>query len=441
MHRSDKMSLHSYEEAIDWLFEVRRFGSKPGLKIIRYLLNKIGNPQNSFKSIHVTGTNGKGSTTVMTSSILIAAGYKVGMFTSPHLINFTERIQINNREITKEEVMKNISELKPIIEEMEKDPELRHPTFFEIITAIAFKHFSEMKVDFTVLEVGMGGELDATNVVKALVSIVTNVSLEHTSVLGETVQEIAEKKGGIIKKGGVLITATEDESVYEVLSNMCQDRDSLIFRVGRDITVEPVKTTNKGQLFNLKGFNGEYRNLTIPLMGKHQLTNAATATAAVEALSFHGIDTTEQDIQTGLQNIRWPGRLEIIARNPLVVLDGAKDIAASEAATKAMSDFTYDKLTLVVSISSDKKVTEMMENFSKVADRFIVTEHSVQMRASKPVRIAKEAEKHGIPYEIIPEVKEAVKHAIKTSNPSDMVLVIGSVFLVGEAREMWYLPN
>ena len=441
MHRSDKMSLQSYKEAIDWLYEVRRFGSKPGLKIIRYLLNKIGNPQNSFKSIHVTGTNGKGSTTAMTSSILIAAGYKIGMFTSPHLINFTERIQINNREITKEEVMKNISELKPIIAEMEKDLELRHPTFFEIITAIAFKHFSEMKVDFAVLEVGMGGELDATNVVKALVSVVTNVSLEHTAVLGDTVQEIAEKKGGIIKKDGVLITATEDESVYEVLSKMCQDRASLIFRVGRDITVEPVKTTNKGQLFNLKGFNGEYRNLTIPLMGKHQLTNAATATAAVEALSFHGINTTEQDIQTGLQNIRWPGRLEIIARTPLVVLDGAKDIAASEAATKAMSDFTYDKLTLVVSISSDKKVTEMIENFSKVADRFIVTEHSVQMRAAKTARIAQEAEKHGIPYEAIPDVKDAVKYAIETSNPSDMVLVIGSVFLVGEAREIWYPPN
>ena len=435
------MSLQSYDEAIEWLFEVRRFGSKPGLKIIRYLLEKIGNPHNSFKSLHVTGTNGKGSTTAMTSSILVTAGYKVGMFASPHLISFTERIQINNKEITQEEVMGHISELKPIIEEMEKDPELRHPTFFEIITTIAFKHFAEREVDFAVLEVGMGGELDATNVVKALVSVVTNVSLEHTAVLGDTVEEIARKKGGIIKKGGVLITATEDESVYEVLSNMCKARDSMIFRVGRDITVEPVKPTNQGQLFNLKGFNGEYRNLSIPLMGKHQLTNAATAAAAVEALSFYGIDTTEADIQVGLRNTRWPGRLETVATSPLVVLDGAKDIAASEAAAKAMSDFSYDKLTLVVSISSDKKVTEMMDNFSKVADRFIITAHSVQMRAAKPERIAREAEKHGVPYVVINDVKEAVKHAVDSSSSKDMVLVIGSVFLVGEAREIWYPPN
>ena len=435
------MSLQSYDEAIEWLFEVRRFGSKPGLKIIRYLLEKIGNPHNSFKSLHVTGTNGKGSTTAMTSSILVTAGYKVGMFTSPHLISFTERIQINNKEITQEEVMGHISELKPIIEEMEKDPELRHPTFFEIITTIAFKHFVEREVDFAVLEVGMGGELDATNVVKALVSVVTNVSLEHTAVLGDTVEEIARKKGGIIKKGGVLITATEDESVHEVLSNMCKARDSMIFRVGRDITVEPVKPTNQGQLFNLKGFNGEYRNLSIPLMGKHQLTNAATAAAAVEALSFYGIDTTEADIQVGLRNTRWAGRLETVATSPLVVLDGAKDIAASEAAAKAMSDFSYDKLTLVVSISSDKKVTEMMDNFSKVADRFIITAHSVQMRAAKPERIAREAEKHGVPYVVINDVKEAVKHAVDSSSSKDMVLVIGSVFLVGEAREIWYPPN
>jgi len=435
------MSLQSFEEAIDWLFEVRRFGSKPGLTIIRHLLEQIGSPQDMFKSIHVTGTNGKGSTTAMTSSILISAGYKVGMFTSPHLINFTERIQINNREITKEEIMKHISELKPIIEEMERDPELRHPTFFEIITAMAFKHFANSEVDFAVLEVGMGGELDATNVVKALVSVVTNVSLEHTSVLGKTVLEIAEKKGGIIKKNGVLITATEDDSIYELLSKMCKERGSMIFRIGNDITVEPVKTTSSSQLFNLKGFNGEYRNLTIPLMGKHQLKNAATAIAAVEALSFHGIDTTETDINTGLKRVIWPGRLEIIARNPLIVLDGAKDIAASEAAIKAMSDFSYDKLTLVVSISSDKKVAEMMAHFSKVADRFIITKHSVQMRAAKPSRIANESEKHGIPYKIILDVKEAVMYAIETSNPSDMVLVIGSVFLVGEAREIWYPPN
>ena len=244
------MSFKNYDDALDWLFQVRRFGSKLGLDYVRYLLEQLGNPHIHFKSIHVTGTNGKGSTTAMIASILRADGYRVGMFTSPHLISFTERIQVDGVQISPSDVMRLIEEMKPFIDDMDKNPDLRHPTFFEIITAMAFSYFAECSVDFAVLEVGMGGELDATNVVHALVSVVTNVSLEHTEVLGDTVLEIAEKKGGIIKSGGVLITATEDDSVYSLLSQMCRDRMSKIFRVGSDVKYEAIRSTIDGQSFN-----------------------------------------------------------------------------------------------------------------------------------------------------------------------------------------------
>ncbi len=185
-----------YREAVEWIFSIRRFGSKLGLEYVGHLLGLMGDPQDDFRSVHVTGTNGKGSTTAMVASILSEAGFKVGMFTSPHLSTFTERIQINGRQIPPEDVLKLVDKIRPLCEEMEADPGLRHPTFFEIVTAKAFQHFSEHQVDFAVLEVGMGGRLDATNVVKALASVITNVSLEHTEVLRDTVLEIAEKKAG-----------------------------------------------------------------------------------------------------------------------------------------------------------------------------------------------------------------------------------------------------
>ena len=242
-----------YREAIEWLFAVRRFGSKLGLEYVRHLLGRLGDPQDDFRSVHVTGTNGKGSTTNMVASILVEAGFRVGMFTSPHLSTFTERIQVNGRQIPVTDVLRFVGLIKPLCEEMETDPGLRHPTFFEIITAMAFKHFSEMGIDFAVLEVGMGGRLDATNVVKGLVSIITNVSLEHTEVLGDTVLKIAEKKAGIIKEGGVLVTATQDDEVYALFQGVCEAVGSKIFRVGADIKFERVSADLEGQRFRLEG--------------------------------------------------------------------------------------------------------------------------------------------------------------------------------------------
>lgn len=432
----------SYREAIEWLFAVRRFGSKLGLEYVGHLLGLISDPQDDFRSVHVTGTNGKGSTTKMVSSILSEAGFKVGMFTSPHLSTFTERIQVNGRHIPVADVLRLVNLIKPLCEEMEADPGLRHPTFFEIITAMAFKHFSEQGVDFAVLEVGMGGRLDATNVVKGLVSIITNVSLEHTEILGDTVLEIAEKKAGIIKEGGVLVTATQDDEVYALFEEICADVGSKIFRVGRDIKFERLSADYEGQRFRLEGIRDKYEELSLPLIGEHQLLNASAAVGAVEALGFHGVDVPREAIERGLGKVKWPGRMEVVQRNPLVVLDGAKDVEAMKAVKETLlSEFSSERLVAVVSISSDKKIPQMIRELSQAVDRYVVTTHGVMGRAADPSLIVGEAEKYGKPSEIVPDVKEAIGRAMELAGEDGMVIVVGSVFLVGEARELWFEPK
>lgn len=361
------------------------------------------------------------------------------MFTSPHLSSFNERIIISRRQIPSEDVIRIVGELKPLAEQMARDPNLRHPTFYEVVTALAFKYFEEQEVDFAVLEVGMGGKLDATNVVHALVSVITNVSLEHTEVLGKTVLEIADKKAGIIKKNGVLITATKDDDVFNLFSKICEQNNSNIFRVRKDIFFNKMESSLEGQKFNLEGLFNRFDELFIPLLGEHQLFNAASAIGAVEALKFHGIKILRESIDNGLRSVSWPGRLEIMQRRPLVVLDCAKDSEAARAVKEALLGyFSYERLIAVVSISSDKNIPEMIEHFAQVVDHFVITSHRVMGRAAEPSLIAKEVEKHSKPYEIVMGVKDAVKKAMEQASDSDMVIVLGSVFLVGEARELWF---
>jgi len=426
----------NYDEAIEWLFSIRRLGAERTLEPVYGLLKPLGDPYKSFKSIHVTGTNGKGSTSAMIASILRAAGYKVGLFTSPHLMEFTERIVVDGEQILRADVVRLLERIRPIVEELHKGPEPIRPLFFDIVTAMAFRYFEEADVDFAVLEVGMGGRLDATNVVQPLVSVITNVSLEHTEVLGNTVLEIAREKGGIIKPGGVLVTATQDNEVYALFKEICGKLGSRIFRVGKDITFRKGRSNIEGQSFIIKGLRESY-DLFTPLLGDHQLLNASAAVGAVEALSFSGVDIPPEAIARGLREVRWPGRLEVMQRRPLVVLDSAKDAEAMRALRDAVKGFRHGKFIIVVSISSDKNIPLMIGYLAEVADRFIVTTHSVMGRAAKPSVIVDEVAGRGKPCEVVAGVKEAVDRAISLAGEDDMVLVTGSVFLVGEARRRW----
>jgi dihydrofolate synthase/folylpolyglutamate synthase len=423
----------NYTEALDWLFNVRRFGPDRTLEPTRHVLRLLGDPQKSFKSIHVAGTNGKGSTSAFTASIMEAAGFKVGLFTSPHLERFTERIKVNGAEIPEADVVRLIEIIKPLFEEMLSQ---RMPLrFFDLVTVICFKYFQEQAVDFAVLETGLGGRLDATNVVDPLVSIITNIGYEHTNILGETLEEIAGEKAGIIKPGRPLVTAARNDAVFKVFKDKADRLGCKVVRVGYDTGYQKQGMSLDGQRFSLRSLRGEYRDLYTPLLGDHQILNAAAAVAAAESLSVYGIDVDENAIRKGIRDVYWPARLEVVRSRPLVVLDCAKDAEATEAVRLCVErDIPHGRLVAVVSMSTDKKIPAMMRNICAMADMVIATTHSVMERASDPNYLAELAAQNGIPSEVHPVAVEAFARSLEVAGPDDMVLVIGSVFLAGEAR-------
>ena len=423
----------NYSEALDWLFNVRRFGPDRTLEPTRHALSLLCDPHLAFKSIHVGGTNGKGSTSAMIASILGAAGYRVGLFTSPHLERFTERIRVGGEEIPEDDVVRLLGLIRPVFEEMlDQGMTLR---FFDVVTLLCFMYFQERRVDFAVLEVGLGGRLDATNVVDPLVSVITNIGLEHTEILGDTLELIAGEKAGIIKPGRPLVTAARDESVFRVFKARADELGCRVVRVGFDTGYEKLGSDLGGQRFSLRSLRGEYLGLSTPLLGDHQVVNAATAVAAVESLADYGFDVPEDAVRRGLREVHWPGRLEVLSTSPLVVVDGAKDAEAVEAVRRTVErDIPHGRVVAVVSISSDKRIPAMMRSISAVADHVIATSHGVMERAADPAHIARLAEENGVPSEALPVAGDAFARALEMAGPGDMVLVIGSVFLAGAAR-------
>jgi len=425
----------NYQKVIDYIYNLRRFGDmKLGLERIEFLLEKVGNPERKLKVVHVGGTNGKGSTVAMITSILQSAGFKVGMYTSPHLSSYTERIVVNNQKISEEDIIRLFTEFKPIIDEMIAKG--NQPTFPEVTTAMAFKHFFDRGVDYAVIEVGIGGRLDATNVVNPFVTVITNIGLEHTDILGNSIEEIAREKAGIIKEGVPLITATEEEKAFSVFKKICEEKNCEIFRVNKDAKYERKGFDLDGQKFDVNIFGEELKDLFIPLLGEYQVVNASTAVAAVKLLK-EKIDGGE--IREGLKNVKWPGRLEVVQKEPLVVLDCAKDpLAMRKLVDSVKKDFRYRKLTAVVSISKDKKIGLMIQRLAEVVDEFVFAKHKVQNRAVDIEILEKEAEKYSKSSITIEDVREAVRKTIDSSEKEDMVLVTGSIFTVAEAREIWF---
>jgi len=424
-----------YSGAIDWLFNMRRFGPVRTLFPMRELVERLDHPEVAFRSVHITGTNGKGSTSAFAASILRAQGYSVGLYTSPHLERFTERIVVDGVEIPEAEVARIASRLCPIVEEMAARGGER-PLFFDVVTAMAFVYFAERRVDVAVLEVGMGGRLDATNIVTPLVSAITNVSLEHTQVLGNTVLEIAGEKAGIVKPSVPLVTATPDDSVYSLLAETCRKLGSEITRVGTDVTYDGISSNLDGQRFTVKGLRGTY-TLSTTLLGPHQQRNAATAVAVAEVLAVRGMEVSSDAIVRGVREAKWPGRMEVVQREPLVVLDCAKDAEAARALAEAVRLLPHGRLIAVVSISADKNIRKMVGHLAKVADSFVVTSHSVMGRAADRRHIGAEIERQGKPWVEVERVGDAVERALAGAGKGDMVLVTGSVFAVGEARRRW----
>jgi len=429
-----------YQTALDYILSFADYERLPrsalvfDLRRIEVLLERLGSPQEAAKSIHVAGTKGKGSTAAMIASILTQAGYRTGLYTSPHLRSFTERIQVDTGPIAEGAFGRLVEVLKPEVEAVNHFGAFGELTTFELLTALAFTYFKERKVDYQVLETGLGGRLDATNVVKPEVCVITSISFDHTDVLGDTLTQIATEKAGIIKSGSVVVCSPQFPETMEVIEGICCERGTRLVRVGSEVTWHRKAFSPEGQSFELKGMTGEY-DLNIPLLGEHQLENAATAVATVEVLVELGAKVSPESIATGLGQVHWPGRLQILRREPWVIVDGAHNADSSRKLVETLKRyFDFERAVLILGVSSDKNIAGMAAELASLPDAVIVT-RSHHPRAVEPARLASEFSKRGIISEVAENVASAVELALNKAMPGDLICATGSLFIVAEVME------
>jgi dihydrofolate synthase / folylpolyglutamate synthase len=393
-----------------------------GLAAVSGLLARLGNPQNVYKTILIAGTNGKGSTAAMTASILRCAGYKTGLYTSPHLVDVRERIAVDGGKISR-------SDFRRIVGLVKK--EIKQPvTYFEVLTAAAFLYFQHRKIDIAVLEAGLGGRLDATNVCRPLVSVITNIGFDHTAYLGKTLTAIAGEKSGIIKQKGICITAAKQKKVLAVLERTCRHRRAGFYSSVKDMKIEKQKD---GNLF-YRGIYGDLNNLIIPLPGRHQWDNAALALAAIEIVGKKGMPVGPAAIRKGLAKTKWPARLEILLTNPLFVLDGAHNPAGIDSLCRALKkDFDYRKLILIFGVLSDKDYRGMLRKIAPLTGQIILTP-LMSTRAASLEDIYAYGRKLGAEVMLAANVTGAIKFAMELAGGNDMICATGSLYLAGEIK-------
>lgn len=402
------------------------------LKRMEDLLLRLGNPHLTAKTVHVAGTKGKGSTTAMTASVLTAARYHVGLYTSPHFHTIRERIRVDGVMITESEFADAVATVKPHAEEVNGTLSSGFLTTFEVLTAAAFIHFAACDVQYHVLEVGLGGRLDATNVVKPEVCVITSVSMDHTEVLGKTLEAIAQEKAGIIKQGCTVVSAGQEPCVDEVVRAVCDRNGAKLIRIGRDVRWQAKGFDYSGQDFNVTGRTGSY-DLRIPLLGAHQLENAACAIAALEVLQEKGAVISPAAIAKGMADTRWPGRMQVLGRNPWLICDGAHNADSARKLCEAIkSYFKFGKVVLVVGTSSDKDIEGIVRELTSLADRVVVT-RSNHPRSAPPEVLAREFARYGFAPIVANTATEAFEKALELADTSDLICVTGSLFLTGEA--------
>jgi dihydrofolate synthase/folylpolyglutamate synthase len=412
----------TYHDAIEYLFGLQKYGIKFGLSKTSNLMKSFGNPHHGQVYIHIAGTNGKGSVAALLETILINSGLKVGFYSSPHLVRFTERFRINKKEIKPDIVARLVEELRGVI-----DPR-QPPTFFEVTTAMALVYFAREKTDIAIMEVGMGGRLDATNIVRPIISVISNISLEHQFFLGRRLIDIAGEKAGIIKRGVDLVTAVTQPSVIKLFKDICAKKRAPFWRVG-----EHVRFRTNGKVLNYYGIEHVYKSLELGLMGRFQARNAALSLVVTELLMKKGYKISSQQIRDGLVHTTWPGRMHIVSRKPMIILDGAHNPSAiRELASTLARDFKYRRLILVLGIMADKDIEKMIKKITSMADYVIYTQPDYY-RSADPAVLMEVAKPLGKPGEIIRKISDAVNRAKEMAGSQDLILVCGSLFTVGEA--------
>jgi dihydrofolate synthase/folylpolyglutamate synthase len=431
----------NYKEAIQYLdsfTDYEKIGYKSreafDLKRMRRLAEVFDSPQESFPVIHIAGTKGKGSIAAFISNILKEAGFRTGLYTSPHLIDSRERIKIDGEMISKDEVAFYTGEIK---EKLDRENLSFSPTFFEIYTLLAFNYFRAKKIDYGVIEAGLGGRLDATNIIKPMVSVIAPISYDHTHILGDTLEKIAIEKSDIIKKGCTVVIAPQEKEAFSVIEKRCESLGVKLILAGRDIKVKEIYHDSEKEIFDIQGTSGDYKHCISHLIGQHQILNAACAIGAVESL--------ERPIRTGavrkpepgrfvsgIEKTENPGRCEIIARSPYIVLDGAQNRASAHALKETIKrNFDYKRLILILGISKAKDIQGVCEELAPLADTVILTKANIERREEPDAIAGFIKEKNLISTD---SVEEALRKARSLAKAQDMILVTGSFFVLGEVK-------
>lgn len=430
-----------YEQAVEYLDSLTKFGIKFGLERITALSHAFGNPHLALRVIHVGGTNGKGSTATFAASILQEAGYRVGLYLSPYVHDLRERIQINGRMIPKQDFADIISEIQPLADDMAAT-DMGAVTEFEVKTMAAYLYFARQQVDFAVMEVGMGGRFDATNIVEPLVAVITNVSLDHMERLGDTTEKIAREKAGIIKTGTVLVTAVEDEAAWRVILKRAHEVGAEVWRVmssqsnnsGSPSGDLQIRYLTKGERFSLRGGEIQVVGLRPGLAGQFQHANAATAVAAICAMTRYEVRVSESAVRSGVANAYIPGRLEVLQDNPKLVIDGAHNADAARILAAAIRDnFDYARLILVAGMLKTHSPEGFLTEIGPMASKIVATQ-SLWPLALPADDLAEEARKHCSDVRVVESVPEAVETALGMAEAGDLVLVTGSFYTIGEVR-------
>lgn len=422
--KGDALSNYS-DEALNYLSSLTRIGWKLGLNKIRSMLRELNDPHEKYSTIHIAGTNGKGSTSAMLESILRAAGYRTGLYTSPHLVYIGERIRCGGKAISRDELISYIERLRPLIQKYKC-------TFFEAVTAIAFLYFAERAVDVAVIEVGLGGRLDATNVIHPLLSIITGIEIDHTKQLGSDRKSIAFEKAGIIKPGGICLTHSPYPEVNQVFQEVCKENHAEHIQIERLTEVKNIELSERLTTMDL-GVNGcFFPQLKLSLVGEHQIRNAGLAVAAATILNKRFFPVKIEDIYHGLIDVQWPGRLQMISQRPKVVLDVGHNPDGIFHAAKAIQEiFKFERLIVLFGVCRDKDYPAMIATLAPMADLFIATKAD-STRALSPRSIAAVASKYIDRINQFPTANQAIKYALQFAQPNDLIFCIGSHYLVGE---------
>jgi dihydrofolate synthase/folylpolyglutamate synthase len=413
-------------EAIEYIHSVFWKGSVPGLGRTQELLAKMGNPEKKLKFVHIAGTNGKGSTASMTASILQQAGYKVGLYTSPYIYRFHERMQVNGAEITDEELIACTEYVKPFAQSMAESP-----TEFELVCAIAFEYFLRANCDIVVLEVGMGGALDATNVIECPeVAVITNIGLDHTDFLGNTVEEIAATKAGIFKEGGNAVIYRGSQSVEKVFEDICAERNVRLKKA--DFAGLQLHSHGlEGQVFDC----GERKNLQLPLLGVHQLKNAAVVLSIIDTLKEKGWNISEENIRDGLKYARWPGRFDIVGHDPLFIIDGGHNPQCIEALVVNIQDYLKDrKVIALTGVLADKDYADMYKPVMPLVQEFVCITPP-NPRKLEAAELAKHLQGVGAKATACDSIEEGVRTARSLAGQDGVVLCFGSLYTIGSIKE------